>query len=90
MASLAMNEPIGIVGAGLIGRAWAIVFARAGCSVAMYDSAPDALAACRTLLRDNLSDLARHDLIGETPDTVLGRITPAATLAEALERRHRQ
>ena len=80
-----MNERIGIVGAGLIGRAWAIVFARAGCSVAIHDSAPEALAACRTLLRDNVSDLAQHDLISETPDTVLRRITPAATLAEALQ-----
>jgi len=80
-----MNERIGIVGAGLIGRAWAIVFARAGCNVAIYDSAPEAVAACRTLLRDSVSDLAQHNLIGETPDTVLGRITPAATLTEALQ-----
>ena len=80
-----MNERIGIVGAGLIGRAWAIVFARAGCNVVFHDSAPEALAACRMLLRDSVSDLAQHDLISETPDTVLGRITPATTLTEALQ-----
>jgi 3-hydroxyacyl-CoA dehydrogenase len=85
MANLAMNERIGIVGAGLIGRAWAIVFARAGCNVVIHDSAPEALAACRMLLRDSVSDLAQHDLISETPDTVLGRITPATTLTEALQ-----
>jgi 3-hydroxyacyl-CoA dehydrogenase len=85
MEGNAMNERIGIVGAGLIGRAWAIVFARAGCSVAIHDSAPDALAACQALLRENVSDLARHGLISETPDAVLARITPVATLAEALE-----
>lgn len=80
-----MNERIAIVGAGLIGRAWAIVFARAGCSVAIHDAAPDALAACSKLLHENISDLARHGLISETPDAVLRRITPVATLAEALE-----
>ena len=58
-----MNERIAIVGAGLIGRAWAIVFARAGCAVAIYDAAPDALAGCEKLLRENISDLAQHGLI---------------------------
>jgi L-gulonate 3-dehydrogenase len=80
-----MNEHIAIVGAGLIGRAWAIVFARAGCKVRIYDSAPKALAACQELLRQNVTDLAQHGLIDEAPDLLLGRITPVSTLAEALE-----
>jgi 3-hydroxyacyl-CoA dehydrogenase len=80
-----MNERIGIVGAGLIGRAWAIVFARAGCNVRIYDGAPDALAACQALLRENVTDLSQHGLIGEAPDVVLARITPVSTLAEAIE-----
>ena len=52
-----MNEHIAVVGAGLIGRAWAIVFARAGCTVAIYDAAPEALAGCNSLLHENISDL---------------------------------
>ena len=80
-----MNERIAIVGAGLIGRAWAIVFARAGCSVAIYDAAPDALAGCEKLLRENISDLAQHGLISEAPDVVLARISTVATLAAALD-----
>jgi L-gulonate 3-dehydrogenase len=80
-----MNEHIAIVGAGLIGRAWAIVFARAGCTVAMYDAAPEALAGCDKLLRENIGDLAQHGLIAEAPDVVLARITPVATLAAALK-----
>ena len=50
-----MNEKIGIVGAGLIGSAWAIVFARAGCQVALHDAAPQALQACQALLRYRFS-----------------------------------
>ena len=37
------EEKIGITGAGLIGRAWAMVFARAGHAVALYDANPDAM-----------------------------------------------
>ena len=80
-----MNEHIAVVGAGLIGRAWAIVFARAGCSVAMFDAAPEALANCDKLLRENITDLAQHGLILEEPDVVLARIKPVATLAAALQ-----
>lgn len=80
-----MNEHIAIVGAGLIGRAWAIVFARAGCSVAIYDALPEALAGCEKLLHENISDLAQHGLIKEAPAVVLARIMPVTTLAEALQ-----
>ncbi|MDB5822064.1 MAG: 3-hydroxyacyl-CoA dehydrogenase [Herminiimonas sp.] len=80
-----MNEHIAIVGAGLIGRAWAIVFARAGCKVSIFDGAPEALQACQALLRENVTDLAQQGLIDEAPDLVLARITPVSTLAEALE-----
>ena len=57
------EEKIGIIGAGLIGRAWAMVFARAGHAVALYDANPDtmreALAAmeaecCAALPADKL------------------------------------
>lgn len=80
-----VNERIGIVGAGLIGRAWAIVFARAGCRVAVHDADARALDACLALLRENLADLAQHGLITEAPETVLARITPVPTLAQALQ-----
>lgn len=80
-----MNERIAIVGAGLIGRAWAIVFARAGCAVTIYDAAPDALAGCVKLLRENIGDLAQHGLISEAPEVVLARISTVATLAAALD-----
>lgn len=80
-----MNERIAVVGAGLIGRAWAIVFARAGCQVAIYDAAPEALAGCQMLLSESIHDLATHGLIDEPPEAVLARITPVSTLAAALE-----
>ncbi|HZG19491.1 MAG TPA: 3-hydroxyacyl-CoA dehydrogenase [Herbaspirillum sp.] len=80
-----MSEKIAVIGAGLIGRAWAIVFARAGYRVDLWDAVPQALQACRQLLQDNLADLASHGLVDETPQTVLARIHTADSLAAALQ-----
>jgi 3-hydroxyacyl-CoA dehydrogenase len=80
-----MNRHVAIVGAGFIGRAWAIVFARAGFSVAVYDAVDTALAQCQRLLLENISDLAEHGLISEAPATVLARIRTETTLPTALE-----
>ena len=80
-----MNRHVAIVGAGFIGRAWAIVFARAGFSVAVYDAVDTALAQCQRLLLENISDLAEHGLISEAPATVLERIRTETTLPAALK-----
>ena len=75
---------IAIVGAGLIGRAWAIVFARAGCEVALFDSDAAALAGCRETIGERLADLVEYGLIAESAPAVLARITLAGSLREAL------
>ncbi|MCX7280755.1 MAG: 3-hydroxyacyl-CoA dehydrogenase [Alphaproteobacteria bacterium] len=80
-----MNRHVAIVGAGFIGRAWAIVFARAGFSVAVYDAVDTALAQCQRLLLENISDLAEHGLISEAPATVLARIRTETPLPAALK-----
>jgi L-gulonate 3-dehydrogenase len=75
---------IAIVGAGLIGRAWAIVFARAGCEVAMFDTDASALAGCRKIIGERLADLLEYGLIEEPVAKILARITLAGSLREAL------
>ncbi|HEX9276497.1 MAG TPA: 3-hydroxyacyl-CoA dehydrogenase [Casimicrobiaceae bacterium] len=75
---------IAIVGAGLIGRAWAIVFARAGHAVAVYDADADALRKSLALLEGALADLAAAGLLDEKPAATRARIAPAGTLAEAV------
>ncbi|MBL8382340.1 MAG: 3-hydroxyacyl-CoA dehydrogenase [Burkholderiales bacterium] len=79
-----MNPKIAIVGAGLIGRAWAIVFARAGHPVAMTDIDADALARAHELIGARLADLREFGLIDEAPAQVLARITCERTLAAAV------
>jgi L-gulonate 3-dehydrogenase len=75
---------IAIVGAGLIGRAWSIVFARAGHAVAMYDADAPALRKSFGLLESALDDLRAAGLLDEEPEVIRARIAPAATLAEAV------
>lgn len=74
-----------IVGSGFIGRAWAISFARAGCSVRLWDQADGAAAKAVDYISGVLDDLNKNDLLnGQTPSAVLARISPAATLEEAV------
>src|SRR5262249_51694642 len=74
---------VAVIGAGLIGRAWAIVFARAGWSVAVTDSSPAALAAAPALLSTALSDLAEHGLVDDATGAA-ARIAIAASTTEAV------
>jgi len=76
---------IAVVGAGLIGRAWAIVFARGGHSVGVYDADPAALRRSLGAVDATLGDLKAAGLLDATPYAVRARIAPAATLAEALD-----
>ncbi|HXV07484.1 MAG TPA: 3-hydroxyacyl-CoA dehydrogenase [Burkholderiales bacterium] len=78
-------EKIGIVGAGLIGRAWAIVFARAGHPVLMYDADPKAVKAAQPLIREALQELREAGLVSEAAEVVARRIAPVATLRDCVQ-----
>lgn len=80
-----MTSTIAIVGTGSIGTAWAIVFAASGHRARLFDTAPDRLALARETIAARLADLAAYELIAETPDAVVGRITMEPSLAAALE-----
>jgi 3-hydroxyacyl-CoA dehydrogenase len=74
---------VGIIGAGLIGRSWAMVFARAGWDVRLTDTNADALAAAPKLLRTALADQARYGLVRDAKQT-LQRISTVRTLELAV------
>ena len=74
-----------IVGSGLIGRAWAISFARAGTAVRLWDQDAGATEKAVVYISGVLNELAKHDLLGgQATDVVLERIRPAASLEGAL------
>lgn len=74
---------IGLVGVGLIGRAWANVFSRAGWDVKCWDADPKASAAAPALVADSLRDLARHGLVAD-PEGAAKRVKSVATLEEVV------
>ena len=75
---------IAVIGAGLIGRAWSIVFARAGFEVALWDKFPETLPPALDYIAERLPELREAGLLADEPDAVLARIRPAATIAEAV------
>lgn len=80
-----MTTPVACVGTGLIGRAWSIVFARAGHEVRLWDENAEAPHAARAFAAEMLPELERLGLIDCDPEEALARIRPVATLEEALE-----
>ncbi len=78
-------EKFAVIGAGMVGRAWAIVFARAGREVALYDADPVAVAEAQSLIADGVRGLADAGLIDEAPEVVAARVRPAETIAVALD-----
>jgi L-gulonate 3-dehydrogenase len=81
MASRERN--VAIVGSGLIGRAWAAIFARAGWNVRLTDPHVPTLKAAPRLIRDELHALARHGL-AEDPDGAVARVSVAGNLEQAV------
>jgi L-gulonate 3-dehydrogenase len=77
-------EQIAIIGTGLIGRAWAMVFARAGHSVRIWDPVPGVSDAALGLIGQSLQDLAEAGLITEAPAVIAARISAAASMEECV------
>jgi len=75
---------VAIIGSGLIGRAWAMVFARAGWNVAMYDAVGGVADKALSLVAEGLDELARHALVLD-PKGSAARVRAAKSVADALD-----
>jgi len=76
---------IAVVGAGLVGRAWAIAFARGGHEVRIYDEVRGAAEEASQFGASALSALAEEDLLdGQTTADVSRRLKVVDSLAAAL------
>lgn len=78
------SESVAIVGAGLVGSGWAVVFARSGHPVWVYDPSPEVRGRVLSWARTCLADLQDKGLIDDA-DTVLSRITVVDRLKAALD-----
>ena len=75
---------VAVIGSGLIGRAWAMVFARAGWNVAMYDAVGGVADKALSLVAEGLDELARHGLVLD-PKGSAARVRAAKSVADALD-----
>ena len=75
---------VAVIGAGLIGRAWSIVFARAGFQVALWDKFPAQVQLALDFIADRLPELRQAGLLVDEPAVVLGRIRPMQSMWEAV------
>ena len=78
-----MDKTIAVIGAGLIGRAWAMVFARAGWSVRLTDHDADQLARARAFIAASLDEQERYGLVTDAR-AALERIERAASIESAI------
>ena len=77
-------ENFAVVGTGLIGRAWAMVFARAGHPVTLYDIDSAAAERALAIIERSLIDLDNHGLLNDAVANIRARIRIVPTLAETL------
>lgn len=76
---------IALVGTGLVGTSWAVVFARAGLTVRLFDASADTMKSAMTGARSILQDLHAQQMLGEqNVDEIMARLLPASSLAEAV------
>ncbi|WP_277188166.1 3-hydroxyacyl-CoA dehydrogenase [Caballeronia sp. BR00000012568055] len=76
---------IAVVGCGVVGSSWALVFARAGFDVAVWDASPAAVEQALAFVRSGSESLVKAGLGSDDDvDTIVARLRPCALLEEAL------
>jgi 3-hydroxyacyl-CoA dehydrogenase len=75
---------VAIVGAGLIGRAWAVVFARGGFDVRIYDSDARACETACRFVAEAAAELNAFGLLAESADALAARVQIARELGAAV------
>lgn len=78
-----MGSKVAIVGTGLIGRGWAVAFARAGWDVALWDANAAAAESALTAVRDAIEDMAGAGLLSRAEDAKQ-RVRRSDSITDAL------
>lgn len=79
-----MTEKVAIVGAGLVGSGWAIVFARAGYEVAVFEPSREVSDRVKDWISRELAEHSELGLVGDA-SKIIGRIYIVESLEEALD-----
>jgi L-gulonate 3-dehydrogenase len=77
-------EKIAVIGSGLIGRAWATVFSRAGHQVKLYDAVDGTVERAIGLIEEGLVELKAAGLVSGNPKEIVKNISAASSLEDAV------
>ncbi|CAB4904491.1 MAG: 3-hydroxyacyl-CoA dehydrogenase [Actinobacteria bacterium] len=80
-----MTRTVAVAGAGSIGVAFALLFARAGFTVRLWDALPGACERALSELRVRLDLLDDYGLLQESPAAIAARVSTFDILVEALK-----
>ena len=74
---------VAIIGAGLVGSGWTVVFARSGATVRVFDSDAAIRASVLDRIRASLEDMQAIGLVDQI-DAIMARVSVCDSLAEAV------
>eukprot|EP01114_Cavostelium_apophysatum_P019914 TRINITY_DN6544_c0_g1_i1.p1 TRINITY_DN6544_c0_g1~~TRINITY_DN6544_c0_g1_i1.p1 ORF type:complete len:327 (-),score=53.79 TRINITY_DN6544_c0_g1_i1:14-994(-) len=87
-ATQKMSVPkVAIVGSGIVGRSWALVFARSGYEVRLFDQSPEVLQSALAWIEKVAQELSEVGLLrtSKSAEEVRSRVQSFATLKGAVE-----
>lgn len=74
-----------IIGSGMVGCCWAIIFARAKYDVCMFDTDSSKTDGVYKTVESKLETLQKHNLLEESIETIVRRIVGSNDLSEAVK-----
>jgi L-gulonate 3-dehydrogenase len=84
LVSVPTRRRAAIIGAGSIGIAWAVVFARAGWTAAVFDVDPGMLDAVSGQIASRLAELAAAGLLADDPVNVAHHVEVSGSIDDAV------
>jgi len=75
-----------VIGGGIVGRSWAIVFSRGGYEVNLYEAIPEVAQSALIWVSDTAKDLEKYGLLrNNKAEDVIKRVRISPTLEEAVK-----
>ena len=58
-----MSKKVALIGTGLVGRSWAVLYSRGGYQVSLYDVSNDVLTHATSLIQSQLTSMEESGLL---------------------------
>ncbi|MDG2312685.1 MAG: 3-hydroxyacyl-CoA dehydrogenase [Alphaproteobacteria bacterium] len=78
-------EKIALIGSGLIGTGWGIVFSESGRHPVLFDTDHNAIEKALVEIRESLNHLNDYGLIEESPEIIFSRISTSTSIEDAVD-----